>query len=155
MIKSSEIYERYNKLSKRNYVEELRKIRMATTDIISLVKNNLLYFQMWTEVEILQDDLSWKGNSLRLLRGRPPHKLSNDVDTEHENSLSSPRPLEFILPINMSQYKENFLTLECLSQTFTHLCSPSTERILLAIINDDGTIVYYFVYKGVRKPKRN
>lgn len=34
---------------------------MATTDIISLVKNNLLYFQMWTEVEILQDDLSWKG----------------------------------------------------------------------------------------------
>lgn len=133
----------------------LSKIRMATTDIISLVKNNLLYFQMWTEVEILQDDLSWKGNSLRLLRGRPPHKLSNDVDTEHENSLSSPRPLEFILPINMSQYKENFLTLECLSQTFTHLCSPSTERILLAIINDDGTIVYYFVYKGVRKPKRN
>lgn len=133
----------------------LRKKRMATTDIISLVKNNLLYFQMWTEVEILQDDLSWKGNSLRLLRGRPPHKLSNDVDTEHENSLSSPRPLEFILPINMSQYKENFLTLECLSQTFTHLCSPSTERILLAIINDDGTIVYYFVYKGVRKPKRN
>ncbi|CAI4670402.1 BHH_G0040920.mRNA.1.CDS.1 [Saccharomyces cerevisiae] len=128
---------------------------MATTDIISLVKNNLLYFQMWTEVEILQDDLSWKGNSLRLLRGRPPHKLSNDVDTEHENSLSSPRPLEFILPINMSQYKENFLTLECLSQTFTHLCNPSTERILLAIINDDGTIVYYFVYKGVRKPKRN
>ena len=133
----------------------LRKIRMATTDIISLVKNNLLYFQMWTEVEILQDDLSWKGNSLRLLRGRPPHKLNNDVDTEQENSLSSPRPLEFILPINMSQYKENFLTLECLSQTFTHLCSPSTERILLAIINDDGTIVYYFVYKGVRKPKRN
>ncbi|CAI4718335.1 AGA_1a_G0042790.mRNA.1.CDS.1 [Saccharomyces cerevisiae] len=128
---------------------------METTDIISLVKNNLLYFQMWTEVEILQDDLSWKGNSLRLLRGRPPHKLSNDVDIEQENSLSSPRPLEFILPINMSQYKENFLTLECLSQTFTHLCSPSTERILLAIINDDGTIVYYFVYKGVRKPKRN
>lgn len=128
---------------------------MAIADILSLVKNNLLYFQMWTEMEVLPDVLPWKGNRLNLLRGRPPHKLSNDTDTEDENSSPSAQPTEFILPISMSQYRENFLTLECLSKVFTHLRSPSTERVLLAIINDDGTIVYYFIYKGVRKPKRN
>ena len=110
---------------------------------------------MWTEVEILQESFSWRGSNLHLLKGRPPHKLSNDTDTEDDDMLSSSQSLEFILPINMSQYKENFLTLECLSQIFSQFCSPSTERILLAIINDDGTIVYYFIYKGVRKPKRN
>ncbi|CAI1632200.1 hypothetical protein SEUBUCD646_0M01980 [Saccharomyces eubayanus] len=129
---------------------------MGTTDIISLVKNNLLYFQMWTEVELLQDVLPWKENTLSLLKGRPPHKLSNDTeDTVGDHGMSPVQQTEFILPINMSQYKENFLTLECLSQVFTQLCDSVTERILLAIINDDGTIVYYFVYKGVRKPKRN
>ncbi|CAI4049506.1 hypothetical protein SUVZ_13G1940 [Saccharomyces uvarum] len=129
---------------------------MGTTDIISLVKNNLLYFQMWTEVELLQDVLPWKGNNLNLLKGRPPHKLSNDAeDTGGDKGPSPIQQPEFILPINMSQYKENFLTLECLSRIFTQLGDSTTERILLAIINDDGTIVYYFVYKGVRKPKRN
>ncbi|CAI4048109.1 Sen15p SKDI_13G1890 [Saccharomyces kudriavzevii IFO 1802] len=128
---------------------------MGTTDIISLVKNNLLFFQMWTEVEILQEVISWKENKLNLLRGRPPHKLSNDTDAEDDESPVPTQPLEFILPINMSQYKEYFLTLECLTKIFAQLSNPSTERILLAIINDDGTIVYYFIYKGVRKPKRN
>ena len=29
------------------------------------------------------------------------------------------------------------------------------KRIIIAIINDDGTIVYYFIHDGITKPRQN
>lgn len=114
--------------------------------IESLVKDNLSYFQYWTDVQLEDKILPWKGTGLRLVSGTPPNKLSND-DPEIQK--------EYILPVNMTQHKEEFITLECLDLVFEKLCDKDTKRIILGIVNSDGTIVYYFIYNGIHKPKKN
>lgn len=114
--------------------------------IESLVKDNLSYFQYWTDVQLEDKILPWKGTDLRLVSGTPPNKLSND-DPEIQK--------EYILPVNMTQHKEEFITLECLDLVFEKLCDKDTKRIILGIVNSDGTIVYYFIYNGIHKPKKN
>lgn len=114
--------------------------------IESLVKDNLSYFQYWTDVQLEDKILPWKGTDLRLVSGIPPNKLSND-DPEIQK--------EYILPVNMTQHKEEFITLECLDLVFEKLCDKDTKRIILGIVNSDGTIVYYFIYNGIHKPKKN
>ncbi|CCD23707.1 Sen15p NDAI_0C00460 [Naumovozyma dairenensis CBS 421] len=116
------------------------------SEIEELVRNNLLQFHLWTEVTVATETLSWKESNIRLLTGRPPHKLSND----DEDVMT-----EYVLPVEMSQYKTSYLTLEFLDKIFDNLCPENTKRLTLAIINDDGTTVFYFVYKGIHKPKKN
>lgn len=117
-------------------------------DILLYARRNLVHYQLWNEVEVRESCLDWKGDRIRLLTGIPPRKLSNDdVESDIEK--------EFVLPVDMSQYKEGYLTLECVDKIFENLCDPETKRIVLAIVNDDGTIVFYFMYKGIHKPKRN
>ena len=55
----------------------------------------------------------------------------------------------------MAQHCAEPLTIECLDRIFAELCDTSTKRILLAIVNDDGTTVFYYVHKGIHKPKKN
>lgn len=114
--------------------------------IESLVRENLAYFQFWTEVKLEERSLTWRGTQLRLVSGIPPNKLSND-DPEIQR--------EYILPVNMTQYKEEFITLECLDLIFEQLCGSETKRIIFGIVNSDGTVVFYLVYKGLHKPKKN
>ncbi|CAL9730242.1 tRNA-splicing endonuclease subunit Sen15p [Monosporozyma unispora] len=114
--------------------------------IESLVKENLAYFQYWKEVQLEDKTMPWRGTELKLVSGIPPNKLSND-DPEIIK--------EYILPVNMTQYKEEFITLQCLDLVFENLCEKDTKRIILGIVNSDGTLVFYFIYKGIHKPKKN
>ncbi|KAL3232772.1 tRNA-splicing endonuclease subunit SEN15 [Nakaseomyces bracarensis] len=119
------------------------------------VRQNLVHFHQWTSVELVPRSLPWKNDRLiQVLTGRPPNKLSNDDQEEEINGQNRPL-MEHILPVEMSQYKEGYLTLECMDKIFNELCPNDLNRILLAIVNDDGTVLYYFAHKGIYKPKRN
>ncbi|CCC71630.1 hypothetical protein NCAS_0H03200 [Naumovozyma castellii] len=121
-------------------------------ELEELVKNNLLHFQLWSNVQVQNEYIPWKGMELRLLTGKPSQKLSND-----DENLGTDGTLmtEYILPINMSQYKTEFITIQCLDMIFEKLCPEYVKRLVLAIVSDDGTTVFYFAYKGIHKPKRN
>lgn len=117
--------------------------------IVTLVRNNLLHSQLWNEVHVSDKSVLWKDRTIKLISGKPPTQLSND--DENEGVINT----EYVLPVEMSQYKDGYLTLECLDSVFNLLCSPTAKRLTLGIVNSDGTVVFYFVYKGIRKPKRN
>ncbi|CAG59171.1 uncharacterized protein GVI51_F06017 [Nakaseomyces glabratus] len=125
------------------------------SNLTERVRDNLLHFHLWTEVEEVPKQLNWKDDRIiNILVGRPPHKLSNDDDEEQEGDCKRAKK-EYILPVEMSMYKEGYLTLELLDKIFDDLCAASTQRLLLGIVNDDGTVLYYFAHKGIYKPKKN
>ncbi|BAO41475.1 tRNA-splicing endonuclease subunit SEN15 [Kluyveromyces marxianus] len=109
------------------------------------VYKNLLYQQLWTEVEVK------RYGEVDIVCGKPSHRLTND-DADDEDMLLEGK--EYVYPLQMHQYKGSGLTIEVLGRLFSQL-PEKLKRLTLGIVNDDGTIVYYFVYKGVRKPKKN
>ncbi|CCK71454.1 Sen15p KNAG_0H00380 [Huiozyma naganishii CBS 8797] len=114
-----------------------------------LVEKSLIHLQLWKDVVVEDKLVVWKGVPVRLLTGCPPHVLS------HDEKPADGIGREYILPVNMTQYKEEQVTLAFLDIVFSELCAKDTKRIILAIVNTDGTVVFYFVYNGVHKPKRN
>ncbi|CEP62791.1 Sen15p LALA0_S06e03928g [Lachancea lanzarotensis] len=115
---------------------------MNNSLVFELVTSNLTHQQLWDAVKAHK--LSNSVNSdIWVVNGCPPHKLSND-DVELTN--------EWILPVELQQYDRGSLTLELADQIFAEL---RCRRIILGIVNDDGTVVYYFMYKGLHKPKKN
>lgn len=104
------------------------------------VRDNLVYYHSW------QDVVSIPLLEGFILSGRPAAKLSND-DAEIQT--------EYIYPIELKQYNKGSLTLRMLDELFETLKDFASKRILLGIVSDDGTIVYYTVYKGLQKPKKN
>ncbi|CCE90847.1 Sen15p TDEL_0B07180 [Torulaspora delbrueckii] len=115
--------------------------------IVTLVRNNLAHYQLWADVVISDRTMAWRDQTLCLITGRPTQKLSHDDEDEIAT--------EYVLPVEMSQYKGGYVTLECLDKVFDQLCPTTAKRLTLAIVNDDGTVAFYFVYKGLHKPKRN
>ena len=130
----------------------------------AMVLDSLVHFHSWTNVRIGEKSLKWEGGNIRLLSGTPPHRLSNDDnDTialgsssgNVDSTTTTDSAIEYILPVSMTQYKNEHITLECMDLIFERLCDAKTKRLVLAIINDDGTIVFYFIYKGIHKPRKN
>lgn len=114
-----------------------------------MVRDNLLLFQLWKDVTILEKSIIFNSKKITLVTGIPPNRLSND-DIENETI-----EREYLLPVSMTQYKEEYITMECLDRVFKELCPEGTSRIILAIVNTDGTIVFYFIYNGLHKPRKN
>lgn len=117
-----------------------------------LVWSNLAYAQLWEQLKARDEKVEWQGQTLQIIEGRPPHKLSNDDDN---GEVEKEHGIEYVLPIEMSQYKAGTLTFQCLDLIFDKLCPPDAKRVTLALANSDGTVMFYFVYKGIHKPKRN
>jgi tRNA-splicing endonuclease subunit Sen15 len=65
--------------------------------------------------------------------------------------------LEWVLPTNLN---EN-ITLEFLATIFDSMERAETlrpgrsKRLMLAVVHDDSTVVYYFVHDGIVKPRQN
>lgn len=100
---------------------------------------NLLYQQLWNDVKVIEFE------NQKVVCGVPSHKLSNDDET-----IST----EYVYPVLMKQYQSSQFKVRHLKDIFNKLPS-AVRRITLAIVSDDGTIVYYFIYKGLQKPKKN
>lgn len=109
--------------------------------LCDLVFVDLVHHHLWTETELV------KLGDFSIVCGRPSQQLSND-DEAHSDSK------EFVYPILMSQYASSRFSMSHLDHIFSHL-PQDAKRLTLGIVNDDGTIVYYFIYKGLRKPKKN
>ncbi|CCH59893.1 hypothetical protein TBLA_0C00770 [Henningerozyma blattae CBS 6284] len=99
---------------------------------LELVRNNLVHYQQWEDVRVSPASFQWEGENIQLIIGKPSN-------SERE---------ECVLPVEYSQYQESLLTTNLIDATFTNLVSEEFERIVLAIIGDDGTVVFYYITRG-------
>ncbi|ODQ65795.1 hypothetical protein NADFUDRAFT_51073 [Nadsonia fulvescens var. elongata DSM 6958] len=109
-----------------------------------------------------------ESNLLIVLRGQPPNSLDpkeevqNNSHNVSEGPEDMPVPYEWILPAktedkwSVKQWDEIFEKIDRLSViNETNGEHKRVERVLMAMVTNDSTIVYYFINKGIKKPRKN
>ncbi|KAK9457355.1 Sen15 protein-domain-containing protein [Dipodascopsis uninucleata] len=135
----------------------------TNVDIANKVKLNLDLHHLWTELELHQfpvvddekssDAFPYLDNGeIVLITGRPPDKLYS-TDSKDPND-DSKILTEWILPAR----KESNWSLRkwaVIFKTIEVYTGVIVNRILMALYTEDSTVVYYFVHKGLIKPRKN
>lgn len=109
-----------------------------TSSIIDQVRLNLIHYNLWNQV-IIKDDY---------LIGKPKEKL---INTDDEIKI------EFIIP---RLIKDSKLSVQEINSWFNKISQNNEnnkrpDRLIIGIINDDGTVVYYFIHDSIVKPRQN
>lgn len=113
-----------------------------SSSIIDQVKLNLIHYNLWNEVNIHEND------GYSYLSGKPREKLIN-TDNEIKK--------EWIIP---KLLKDSKLSVQEINKWFNKIENDQgegkrPERLIIGIVNDDGTVVYYFIHDGIVKPRQN
>ncbi|GME90797.1 unnamed protein product [Ambrosiozyma monospora] len=101
------------------------------------VQSNLVHFHLWSEVTPIKLELE-ENNVLTILQGQDPR---------HE-----PRYFDYLIPL----HKTTKVTLKDLDLIFKHMESSTgsvPKMMLMAIVDFDGSVLYYNVYEGLQRPK--
>lgn len=107
------------------------------------VKTNLEYYNLWTKVQVI--DLPQIGT--QVLNGIPPDKLhSEDLESQ----------VEWVVPHDIDPTTAIPLdTINCWFEGIELVTHSRPKRITIGLINDDSTIVFYFIHDGIVKPRQN
>ncbi|RCI13855.1 hypothetical protein L249_7909 [Ophiocordyceps polyrhachis-furcata BCC 54312] len=113
----------------------------------------------WTGLEIIP------GSELArfLIRGLPPKRLYLHPDDQVAalalerragESLCHEPQYEWVLPVHLAEKWSlaGFSTVFDLIDMDVH---SQAKRVLLAILHNDSTVVYYFMHQGIVKPRQN
>ncbi|OWB65435.1 hypothetical protein B5S30_g759 [[Candida] boidinii] len=147
--------------------------------LVELVELNLTYHLLWSEIDTVSIEFKTNDDKLHkigLIYGKPPKQLNptipykkeyTDTETETETGTGTGTDedknqdknhdlKEWVLPI----LKSTQLTIEKIDLIFENIKSTSDlkqrpQRILLGIIDDDSSIVYYTIHDGVTKPRQS
>lgn len=127
--------------------------------VASTVMTNLLDQHDWTNVTICDLD----GASRTLIKGLPPKRLYLHPDDQIaalvQERETGERPKydpihEWVLPLRLAET----WSLQSFASVFDAL-EPTADgrekRIMLAILHNDSTVVYYFMHEGMVKPRQN
>lgn len=101
---------------------------------MSFVGTNLVHQQLWTQVEPFQV------GQYECLRGVPPSKLH-------------PEDKEITPEVVLVSHTEGKWTVRQWAELFHQL--PEAKRVVMAMVTDDSTVVYYIVYRGLQVPRKN
>lgn len=116
-------------------------------ELAKQVELNLVHYNLWSEVQI--HEIYNSGDNLAyVLSGIPPDKL----DESDENGQR-----QWVKPYVGDLLK--FLNIQEINLWFTEIAKISNgarpKKITIALVNDDSTVVYYFIHDGVVKPRQN
>lgn len=112
------------------------------------VKSNLIHHNLWSSVES-HEILNYDDNKMIILRGKPPAKLeAGDADNS----------TEWVIPkLMVSKQDLNIAEIDNWFAQISHILDPRVRppRITIGLVNDDATVVYYFIHDGIVKPRQN
>lgn len=112
------------------------------------VKTNLVHHNLWNNVES-HEILNYNDNNMTILRGKPPAKLeASDADNS----------TEWVIPKLMGSKNDMKITeIDNWFVQISQLSDPRIrpQRITIGLVNDDATVVYYFIHDGIVKPRQN
>ncbi|RDA87519.1 hypothetical protein CP532_1628 [Ophiocordyceps camponoti-leonardi (nom. inval.)] len=135
-------------------------VRQRTFDSLArTVLFDLKHQHDWTGLEIVN------GPALArpLIRGLPPQRLYLHPDDQVAalalerragESLRHEPQYEWVLPIHLAEK----WSLAGFSDVFDKIdkdVADQSKRVLLAILHNDSTVVYYFMHQGIVKPRQN
>lgn len=161
------------------------KLSPFETSIIDQVRLNLIHYNYWNNVTIhSHEDLEFLSGcpseplipsdnvtATTILKSlNNPNK--SEIQTKDNDGVDNidqlsktetDLDLEWIIPrrliYNSSQTQDQLkLSVKEINQWFKIIKTTigyRPKRIIIAIINDDGTIVYYFIHDGITKPRQN
>lgn len=136
------------------------------SDLASTVYENLENQHDWTLLESHTHKQAQDKTLLPrpLITGLPPRRLYLHPDDQVElvkthatYTVEETPEIEWVVPMHLNEK----LTLKQLAAVFdsVELSEPLAEgrckRLLMAIVHDDSTVVYYFVHDGIVKPRQN
>lgn len=103
------------------------------------VQTNLIHYNSWTGVDVVTT------SNQSFLCGYPPAKL---------DERDPPNRKEWVVPRSMANH---LVTTKEIQLWFDSIAKSDwrPSRVTLALVNGDGTVVYYFVHDGVVKPRQN
>ncbi|OUM51274.1 hypothetical protein BVG19_g366 [[Candida] boidinii] len=139
--------------------------------LVELVELNLTYHLLWSEIDTVSIEFKTNDDKLHkigLIYGKPPKQLNPTIPYKKENAETETGTgedknqdknhdlKEWVLPI----LKSTQLTIEKIDLIFDNIKSKSDlnqrpKRILLGIIDEDSSIVYYTIHDGVTKPRQS
>lgn len=140
-----------------NLVNEINTLQ-AVRNVSQTVLENLEHQHDWTNVQLMEEP----GTPRMLIRGLPPKRLYLHPDDQiaalaHEEAtgekLHQHPEYEWVLPVHLSES----WSLAQFAAVFDSLPEDKTQanRILLATVHSDSTIVYYIMHEGMVKPRQN
>lgn len=108
-----------------------------------IVLHNLNRQQLWTKLSKVE--LSTRSGSIFLLSGTPFETLHPDDPDD--------TPKEWVLPCAT----EDTISVSRLSSIFEGIkkLGETVNRLVMAMVTNDSTVVYYIVNEGLVKPRRN
>ncbi|KAH3683330.1 hypothetical protein WICPIJ_005697 [Wickerhamomyces pijperi] len=131
---------------------------MNKETLVSQVKQNLSFYNLWSDITEIQT------TSFTFLQGKPkdPLTVQSTIDSTTDGISSELTkeqeqgqiPYELVYPIRL----DSKLSPRDIHQLFKELedfKGFKIEKIIAGILNDDSTIVYYNIYNGLVKPRRN
>ncbi|QPG77077.1 hypothetical protein FOA43_004476 [Brettanomyces nanus] len=118
---------------------------ISTKATLNKVKTNLTHYCLWLNVSEVRFFDKTVNETISVLKGQNP-KADNDSGCANN--------YDYVLPV----MKDTKLTLQTIDLIFYHLelneGSP-VDKLVLGIMDFDGTIVYYNIHPGVHKPKNS
>lgn len=129
-------------------------------ELAAIVQHNLTHHHLWTQLSLETVNLS-DNQTYTLCTGVPPEQLHPDDEVENPQKL----PSEWVLPVNTLQQWSIREWAEVFSGIDEKLHTDArnddskpvqnVKRVVMAAVTNDGTVVYYFVNRGITKPRKN
>lgn len=113
---------------------ELDEMTLEMSRETLTVKTNLVFYNLWTQLEVFH----LKGGNFEAIRAIPPGSSA----------------AEWVLAMSLDQS----LTMAQLESVFKAIKELQGERplkIVMGILSDDSTVMYYNVHDGLVKPRQS
>ncbi|KAK9475042.1 tRNA-splicing endonuclease subunit Sen15 [Dipodascopsis tothii] len=121
-------------------------LEAATATTAEIVRANLDLHHLWTALAVREVPLAG-GRTATLVRGTPPEKLyRTDAAAGAEWVLPAVKEASW----TVAQWAEVFAALDAAAGG-----DAPPQRVLMAMLSTDSTVVYYFVHRGLIKPRKN
>lgn len=112
------------------------------------VKTNLTHYNLWSDVKSYEI-ANYDGSNIFILDGIPPEKLEVQ-DTKGGREWVIPKLMALKKDLSVKEIENWFVQISHIAES-----GIRPPRVTIGLVNDDATIVYYFIHDGIVKPRQN
>ncbi|ODV85639.1 hypothetical protein CANARDRAFT_176075 [[Candida] arabinofermentans NRRL YB-2248] len=116
---------------------------LSSEELAGKVYLNLVHYNLWCGVSVVRCGDEY------IVKGCPPPATDSNNNT---NSTSD--DVEYIVPV-LKTTKVSMKVLDSVFEAIEATEGLKPKKIILGIVDVDGTVVYYNVHDGIQKPRQS